>query len=592
MNSIRFIDNNAPLATTDRATRKAIRSQAATGKNVGRRINRPSRAAALREQLRQRQGPWGTQGKVAADAAAAGGPGLPEGRGRSSRAQPRCLEVPVSTDIVLEARLPTPGMPFRKWALGTGSEEMTRTAIAFFFNIRYTPELRSGLYISAKSPPIWLQLVFSDEAYFHIAVAASTMIFSQSTRNHQSLATSMKHLSRAFQLINAKLTASEEGAAGGPATDALMAVVIFMALYERHQGRWMQGFVHLRGLQRMVELRGGLAGLIRDSPAVAHKILRLNERMSLADMQCRRRLDLEYALHTGNDGADNNGRGRDSLTADSYSNHGGQGSTMNTTRFGIERIVQVTPSLPDILVLKSAATSPPKLLNILHNAMLTSERLNTACSGTAPKVNGDEFRQTLEIIGYDLVRLRPLGARPWAVEQVHAAQDAQLPAGSPALLTSARPAESPLIQDLLHIGLYTWLLRFFHRLDGVVEEVPRLVELVQRAADAILGPASTTEAGAEAATDQSTTQDKQGELVLWMLFLAGSLQFQRRPYKQWLLVRIRQALQRLRLDQRGWDATRQVIERYPWLQKLHGRVAEGFWNDAMQSSCSPEATCV
>lgn len=114
-------------------------------------------------------------------------------------------------------------------------------------------------------------------------MAAATMLLSQIT--HTSIAAkssraSMKHLSRTFQLVNNKLTSNDfsisTSAAGAqPAeSDAIMAVVIMMAQYERHQGRWFQGLVHLRGLQCMVELRGGIARLFAESPVVAHKILR------------------------------------------------------------------------------------------------------------------------------------------------------------------------------------------------------------------------------------------------------------------------------------------------------------------------------
>jgi len=50
----RFIDNNniAPSAV-DIATRKRIRSHAATGKNAGRKVHRPSRIAALKAQKQQ-----------------------------------------------------------------------------------------------------------------------------------------------------------------------------------------------------------------------------------------------------------------------------------------------------------------------------------------------------------------------------------------------------------------------------------------------------------------------------------------------------------------------------------------------------------
>lgn len=55
--TFQFIENNnAVPGSIDLATRRRIRSHAATGKNTGRKINRPSRIAALKSQQAYSQG--------------------------------------------------------------------------------------------------------------------------------------------------------------------------------------------------------------------------------------------------------------------------------------------------------------------------------------------------------------------------------------------------------------------------------------------------------------------------------------------------------------------------------------------------------
>lgn len=55
--TFQFIEiNNAVPSAIDLATRRRIRSHAATGKNVGRKINRPSRFAVLKSQQAHSQG--------------------------------------------------------------------------------------------------------------------------------------------------------------------------------------------------------------------------------------------------------------------------------------------------------------------------------------------------------------------------------------------------------------------------------------------------------------------------------------------------------------------------------------------------------
>lgn len=67
----------------------------------------------------------------------------------------------------------------------------------------------------------------------------------------------MHHICRALRLMNDRL--SKEDAASN---ENLFAVLV-LGLYERQQGNYYRGLVHLMGLERMVQLRGGLAALAK-----------------------------------------------------------------------------------------------------------------------------------------------------------------------------------------------------------------------------------------------------------------------------------------------------------------------------------------
>ncbi|KAH7014269.1 uncharacterized protein B0I36DRAFT_369244 [Microdochium trichocladiopsis] len=653
--TFQFVDSNSVLpGGVDRETRRRIRSHAATGKNVGRKVNRPSKVAALKAQHQQQRAQaasaWDlcktqSQKSLQAGLASMGQqqPGTQSHARSSWKVSSKAIwaflvakyenleRIKAQSHVGLDFVLPAP-LPCRKWVLPTSSLAATHRSMSFFMSIRYFPELRSVMYNPATAPSIWLSLVFSDEAYFHVAMAASTLLLAQITDSPgaaESSAASMSHLSRTFQLISKKLTSGDPSHASSSSSssnsrdvelkpavsDATMAVVIMMAQYERHQGRWFQGLVHLRGLQRMVELRGGMARLFTENAVVGHKILRL---------------DLEFSLHA---------RATTYFRIEEFS-HMLRTLLPPTPEFVSSVLAPASPGMttataeehetvqramfsPAALFLPSL---PTELRTIFIDSAYISDLINAAATASenVRKINLDEFLHTLLDLGYRLVQLRPLGAVCWAVDSAAYATAATRPRNSGHVHPGQviMDDDSAVTADVVHLGLFAWLMRFMHRLDGIVEEVPRLLELVQRAAEFVLGPAppgvgppsstsggisdksgaspgsrswgASLPVGGQTHTPEATTKtsfsrgpDIQAQLVLWTLFLTGALGFQRRPYQPWVLVRIRQALQRLCLDDQEWEATRSVLGRYPWVHKLHGRVAEGLWKDALSLKEDP-----
>lgn len=82
-------------------------------------------------------------------------------------------------------------------------------------------------------------------------------------------ALALQHQGRTVYLINSRLSQAN------PVSNANLAVVVMIAQYERLRGRFLESLVHLDGLYSMVEMRGGIATLIRDEPSLGQKIARL-----------------------------------------------------------------------------------------------------------------------------------------------------------------------------------------------------------------------------------------------------------------------------------------------------------------------------
>lgn len=103
---------------------------------------------------------------------------------------------------------------------------------------------------------------------FHCTVALSATALNNLVVKPDDPAEALRHLSQTFQLVNKRLSGND------PVSDATIAVVIGMAQFERHQGQYRRGIIHLNGLMRMVELRGGISSLTLHKPTLTQKLFR------------------------------------------------------------------------------------------------------------------------------------------------------------------------------------------------------------------------------------------------------------------------------------------------------------------------------
>ncbi|KAJ3539815.1 hypothetical protein NM208_g5333 [Fusarium decemcellulare] len=135
-----------------------------------------------------------------------------------------------------------------------------------FSELVYPPQFSLG---SRTSKAIFIEYLFQDDAYFHSFLAMSAACFNCITNGESITRAEMHHHCNALRLLNAKL-------AGQYAlSDLAIASVISMCLhaYLRQDVNRMK--VHLRGLIKMIELRGGISSLVT-YPALMDKVRRID----------------------------------------------------------------------------------------------------------------------------------------------------------------------------------------------------------------------------------------------------------------------------------------------------------------------------
>ncbi|KAL2185564.1 hypothetical protein L209DRAFT_689445 [Thermothelomyces heterothallicus CBS 203.75] len=269
-----FVDNSS----IDGATRRRIRRRAAEGRNAGRKLSRPSRRAAFANMATVR--PFPVHARLPQSAGPHDCQPPADSNGSSSVGGISCVNTPVSRSPVVDLGSPHSAISplpayLHRHAPGYEGPALIQSVVSFLIGIRHAPELDRALDYSSEPRSKWVEPIFFDEAYFHGAVAVylsnRTRTFPPPyhCRGPQDLSSSRtRHLCRALRLINSRL--SREDAASN---ENLTAVMV-LGLYERQQGDYHRGLVHLTGLERMIQLRGGLAALTRSKSALARKVFR------------------------------------------------------------------------------------------------------------------------------------------------------------------------------------------------------------------------------------------------------------------------------------------------------------------------------
>jgi hypothetical protein len=161
-------------------------------------------------------------------------------------------------------------------------------AFSFISASRVSPELSNAVAPTDTSGSMFVQFMFMDEAClsyphvlkhisfhcinnrlgFHCAIAVSVTALNKLVIKQEDPTEAMRHLSQVFRLVNTRLSGASV------VSNTTIAAILMMVQHERILRRYRQGFIHLAGLQRMVELRGGMYQFNKDEPYLARKIFR------------------------------------------------------------------------------------------------------------------------------------------------------------------------------------------------------------------------------------------------------------------------------------------------------------------------------
>ncbi|KAL2829804.1 hypothetical protein BDW59DRAFT_142053 [Aspergillus cavernicola] len=122
---------------------------------------------------------------------------------------------------------------------------------------------------------IWVNCILADEAYFHSTLAISASYVDFFRRKPAISSKTLHHISQAYALVNIKLS--------GPfsVSDSAIAAVVSLAIYQQVHHQPATGLLHLHGLYRMIQLRGGIARLMQENRALALKPLRLDVELAM-----------------------------------------------------------------------------------------------------------------------------------------------------------------------------------------------------------------------------------------------------------------------------------------------------------------------
>ncbi|KAF7588330.1 hypothetical protein BBP40_005896 [Aspergillus hancockii] len=128
----------------------------------------------------------------------------------------------------------------------------------------YSIERRSGCNPMVN---FWLPLAFNDPALLHtlIACAASFVIKYNWVRGYPVF---VRHLNDATVIVNRRLADSADSI-----SDETLVVIASIAIMKKLLGFHGQWAIHMRGLKRLVDKRGGL-GNLNDRPLIQSEIYR------------------------------------------------------------------------------------------------------------------------------------------------------------------------------------------------------------------------------------------------------------------------------------------------------------------------------
>ncbi len=353
---------------------------------------------------------------------------------------------------------------------------------------------------------------------FHCTLAISASYVDFFERKPGISSKTLYHISQAYALVNSKLSGPES------VSDSAIAAVVTLAIYQQVHHLHSTGLIHLNGLYRMIQLRGGIDRLMKENRALALKPLRyVHVLMSAtlssffkpftffeAERLTTTRLDVELALQTG-----------------------------LPTLFPSDALVPANGTSGDSQIIEEQLLSiTPRLSSIMLSVVSFASLLNSQEREGQTKLDPLNYTETLVWLLYRLIDVAPLG-------QPH-------------------PMLGGLYDDLAYLAMLVFMTTLLPNYAG--DDSNHL--LSDRLESAIQDLHVTS----------ADTQDSGFPLLLWTLFIGGVSVLKRKDYR-WLIL---ETCERLNLY--DWPAVHHRLCGFPWIHTLHDVPGRCLWEDAQRRS--------
>ncbi|CCC06300.1 hypothetical protein SMACR_00517 [Sordaria macrospora] len=434
--------------------------------------------------------------------------------------------------------------------------------ISQFFGIvidaLYPPQLVRG---AAKAYDYWISTLFQDRTSFHCAIALMAALSDFFFGDQALTPEAIYHLSQAIHMVNQTLETNDA------VSDSNLAVVNFLVIQELLKDSMKsKAEVHLKGLQRMVELRGGLLSLGEDNP--------LGIKIS--------KTAVDYALHRGTPLPSAFYRDRMPSIRACLLSEGFILSSPPSPLFSFSSFSPMSPLSPSPTSSPSFTSSGvqnqhqqqqqqiqihPFLSQILSDVLSITTLLNSPYLNF--RFDPHTLQEFLVSVGCRLIRFRPLSYY------------------QPQTQKGKRPpppqTKQTRIESAIHLGLIaltTTLFLQFGRRRFLRYELVRdcMTTLISDWDYHSTSPSNTSENPADSVEKQT---------LLWLLHIGGISVLAGPEEQKWLAPKVQELAWGV-MGVLEWEGTgthggcgmgvKEYLLRFPWVNSLHSEPGRAMWD--------------
>ncbi|KAK3949828.1 hypothetical protein QBC32DRAFT_266050 [Pseudoneurospora amorphoporcata] len=421
----------------------------------------------------------------------------------------------------------------------------------------YPPQLVRG---AAKAYDYWISTLFQDRTSFHCAIALMAALSDFFFGDQALTPDAIYHLSQAIHMVNQTLETNDA------VSDSNLAVVNFLVIQELLKDSIKsKAEVHLKGLQRMVELRGGLMSLGEDNP--------LGIKIS--------KTAVDFALHRGTPLPSAFYRDRMPSIRARLQSEGFILSSPLSPLFSFSPLSSISPSPTSPSFTSSGLQQQqiqihPFLSQILSDVLSITTLLNSSFLNF--RFDPHMLQEFLVSVGCRLIRFRPLS---YYQSQTHPQKGGKRP--SPQGTAAAKQSR---IESAIHLGLIaltTTLFLQFGRRRFLRYELVRdcLTTLISDWDYHSIIPSSAS------STLENPAESVENQTLLWLLHMGGISVLAGPEEQKWLAPKVQELAWGVMgiLEWEGIPGTlgsgmgvKECLLRFPWVDALHSEPGRAMWD--------------